>query len=226
MIQFRQKEFTEHDAMRLLYTELKRDGFWRDRVKVINRNSVIQVLRGNNILIERFVISTNLFNRDKYRLYIKIGAQAKLPDEVRLPEIIQQRKFLNTKLEFKTAGGGFYQNEFSETVEDLLLREKLFGKGKNKNKGGNNGNNNNNNNNNNNQPSGPSVYANVTNTTNGHELVYEIRTLLGEAIKYDKKDRSLVLEFDGPKENAIRSLKEALNILPFGLEYNIYLLDA
>ena len=222
MIQFRQKEFTEHDAMRLLYTELKKDGFWRDRVKVINRNSVIQVLRGNNILIERFVISTNLFNRDKYRLYIKIGAQAKLPDEVRLPEIIQQRKFLNTKLEFKTAGGPFYQNEFSETVEDLLLREKLFGKSK-KNKGGNNGNNNNNNNN---QPSSPSVYANITNTTNGHELVYEIRTLLGEAIKYDKKDRSLVLEFDGPKENAIRSLKEALNILPFGLEYNIYLLDA
>ena len=224
MIQFRQKEFTEHDAMRLLYTELKKDGFWRDRVKVINRNSVIQVLRGNNILIERFVISTNLFNRDKYRLYIKIGAQAKLPDEVRLPEIIQQRKFLNTKLEFKTAGGPFYQNEFSETVEDLLLREKLFGKGKKKNKGGNNGNNNNNNNNN--QPSSPSVYANITNTTNGHELVYEIRTLLGEAIKYDKKDRSLVLEFDGPKENAIKSLKEALNILPFGLEYNIYLLDA
>ena len=56
--------------------------------------------------------------------------------------------------------------------------------------------------------------------------MYEIRSLIGEAIKYDKRDRSLVLEFDGPKENAIRNLKEALNILPFGLNYNIYLLNS
>lgn len=222
MIQFRQKEYTEHDVMRLLYVELKRDGFWRDRVKVINRSSIIPVLRGNNILIERFVISTNLFSKDKYRLYIKIGAQAKLPDEVRLPEIIRQRKVLNTKLELKAAGGPYLQNEFSETEEDLLLREKLFNKKK-KNKGGNN--NNNNNGNNNNQPASPSVYTAVSNTTPGYDLMYDIRYLLGEAVKYDKRDRSLVLEFDGPKEDAIRSIKEALNILPFGLEYNIYLLD-
>lgn len=225
MIQFRQKEYTEHDVMRLLYVELKKDGFWRDRVKVINRSSIIPVLRGNNILIERFVISTNLFSKDKYRLYIKIGAQAKLPDEVRLPEIIRQRKFLNTKLNLRAAGGPYFQNEFSETEEDLLLREKLFGNKK-KNKGGNNNNNNNgNNNNNNNQAGSPSVYAEVSNTTPGYDLEYDIRYLLGEAVKYDKKDRSLVLEFDGPKEDAIRSIKEALNILPFGLEYNIYLLD-
>lgn len=222
MIQFRQKEYTEHDVMRLLYVELKKDGFWRDRVKVINRSSIIPVLRGNNILIERFVISTNLFSKDKYRLYIKIGAQAKLPDEVRLPEIIRQRKVLNTKLELRTAGGPYLQNEFSETEEDLLLREKLFGNGKKKNNGGNN---NNNNNGNNNQAGSPSVYTTVSNTTPGYDLMYDIRYLLGEAVKYDKKDRSLVLEFDGPKEDAIRSIKEALNILPFGLEYNIYLLD-
>lgn len=223
MIQFRQKEYTEHDVMRLLYVDLKRDGFWRDRVKVVNRSSVIPVLRGNNILIERFVISTNLFSKDKYRLYIKIGAQAKLPDEVRLPEVIQQRRFLNTKLELKAAGGPYFQNEFSETEEDLLLREKLFGNNKKKNSNGGNNNGNNNNNNNNNQS--PSAYAIVSNNTPGADLMYEIRTLLGEAIKYDKKDRSLVLEFNGPRENAIRDLKEALNILPFGLEYNIYLLD-
>lgn len=224
MIQFRQKEYTEHDVMRLLYVELKKDGFWRDRVKVINRSSIIPVLRGNNILIERFVISTNLFSKDKYRLYIKIGAQAKLPDEVRLPEIIRQRKVLNTKLELKAAGGPYFQNEFSETEEDLLLREKLFGNKK-KNKGGNNNNNNNGNNNNNNNQASPSVYTSVSNTENGYNLMYDIRYLLGEAVKYDKRDRSLVLEFDGPREDAIRSIKEALNILPFGLEYNIYLLD-
>ena len=86
------------------------------------------------VLYFNFVISTNLFSKDKYRLYIKIGAQAKLPDEVRLPEIIRQRKVLNAKLDLKTAGGPYFQNEFSETEEDLLLREKLFGNKK-KNKG-------------------------------------------------------------------------------------------
>lgn len=217
MIEFRQKEFTEHDAMRLLYTELKRDGWWRDRIKVVNRNSVIPVLRGNNILIERFVISTSLFGRDKYRLYIKIGAQAKLPDEVRLPEVIRQRRLLNAKVELKTGGGNIFQTNFSETMEDVLLREKLFGNNKKDKKKDNNNNNNNNN---------PSMNTYLNDNTGGYDIMFEIRSLIGKAIKYDKKDRSLVLEFDGPKEDAIRNLKDALNILPFGLEYNIYLLDA
>lgn len=212
MIEFRQKEFTEHDAMRLLYTELKRDGWWRDRIKVVNRNSVIPVLRGNNILIERFVISTSLFGRDKYRLYIKIGAQAKLPDEVRLPEVIRQRRLLNAKVELKTGGGNIFQTNFSETMEDVLLREKLFGdKDKDKKKDNN---------------YSPSMNTYLNDSTGGYDIMFEIRSLIGKAIKYDKKDRSLVLEFDGPKEDAIRNLKDALNILPFGLEYNIYLLDA
>ena len=212
MIEFRQKEFTEHDAMRLLYTELKRDGWWRDRIKVVNRNSVIPVLRGNNILIERFVISTSLFGRDKYRLYIKIGAQAKLPDEVRLPEVIRQRRLLNAKVELKTGGGNIFQTNFSETMEDVLLREKLFGnKDKDKKKDNN---------------YSPSMNTYLNDNTGGYDIMFEIRSLIGKAIKYDKKDRSLVLEFNGPKEDAIRNLKDALNILPFGLEYNIYLLDA
>lgn len=211
MIEFRQKEFTEHDAMRLLYTELKRDGWWRDRIKVVNRNSVIPVLRGNNILIERFVISTSLFGRDKYRLYIKIGAQAKLPDEVRLPEVIRQRRLLNAKVELKTGGGNIFQTSFSETMEDVLLREKLFGDNKDKKKDNN---------------YSPSMNTYLNDSTGGYDIMFEIRSLIGKAIKYDKKDRSLVLEFNGPKEDAIRNLKDALNILPFGLEYNIYLLDA
>lgn len=204
MILFRQKTFTEYDAMRLLYTELKRDNFWRDRVRVVDRNSVISILRGNNILIERFVISSNFFGRDKYRLYLKIGAQANLPDEVRLPEVISQRRFLNAKIDIKPGTGWLYSK----------ASEKLYSnKDKNKNKD-NKGNNNNN----------PQVNSYLNNVSNGYDIMYEIRTLLADAIKYDKKDRSLVLEFDGPKEFAIRNLKEALNILPFGLEYNIYLL--
>lgn len=223
MIEFRQKSFTEHDAMRLLYVELKKDNWWRDRVKVINRSSVIPILRGNNILIERFVISTQTFGRDKYRLYIKIGAQAKLPDEVRLPEVIEQRRVLNAKVNLNLGGGKIFENRFSETEEDILLRDKLFshhGKGGNNNNGGGD------NKQQNNGGGEPTFNTVLRNDTNGYDIMYEIRSLIADAIKYDKKDRSLVLEFEGPKEKAIRNLKEALNILPFGLEYNIYLLDA
>ena len=42
----------------------------------------------------------------------------------------------------------------------------------------------------------------------------------GETLEYDKKERSIVLEFD-----SIPDAVAALNILPFGLNYNIYLLD-
>lgn len=216
MIEFRQKNFTEHDQMRLLYTELRRNPWWRDRIKVIDRSSVIPVLRGNNILIERFVISTSFFGRDKYRLYLKIGAQAKLPDEVRLPEIIHQRRVLNAKLEIKPGGGQLYQNNFSDVLEDMLLCEKLFDNKDDKKK----------NNNNINGGGAPSLKSILRDTSGGYDIMYEIRTLLGEAIKYDKRDRSLVLEFDGPAEDAFRSLTKALDILPFGIDYNVYLLNA
>lgn len=53
------------------------------------------------------------------------------------------------------------------------------------------------------------------------DLSYEVSELLGEAIKYDKKSRSLVLEF-----KSIEDAINALNILPFGLGYKIYLLNA
>ena len=53
------------------------------------------------------------------------------------------------------------------------------------------------------------------------DLSYEVRELLGDAILYDKKSRSLVLEFSN-----IRDAIQALNILPFGLGYKIFLLNA
>ena len=53
------------------------------------------------------------------------------------------------------------------------------------------------------------------------DLSYEVSELLGEAVKYDKKSRSLVLEF-----KSIEDAINALNILPFGLGYKIYLLNA
>jgi hypothetical protein len=47
-----------------------------------------------------------------------------------------------------------------------------------------------------------------------------VSKLLGDAIVYDKKERLLVLELD-TVQDAVR----ALNVLPFGLGYKIYLLD-
>ena len=55
MIQFRQKTFSEYDAMRTLYVELLKRGD-RNKWKVIDRDSLIPVLRGNNVVVERFVI--------------------------------------------------------------------------------------------------------------------------------------------------------------------------
>ena len=51
--------------------------------------------------------------------------------------------------------------------------------------------------------------------------IKKCQEILGEAIEYSKTQRSLVLEF-----KAVDDAIEALNYLPFGLNYQIYLLDA
>lgn len=197
MIQFKQKTFTEYDAMKSLYEEMKRTGFDRRLKGIINSSSLIPILRGNNIVIERFVISTSFGRSDKYRMYIKVGAKAKMPDEVRLPSNTRDNELL--KLSFKFKRG---LKQFSDV--DVDLRQKEFGKNNKKN-GNNNGG------------------GDGLNTEIGIQprLTYKTTELLGETLKYDKASRSLVLEFPNIS-NAIR----ALNILPFGINYNIYLLDA
>lgn len=196
MIQFKQKTFTEYDAMKSLYEEMKRTGFDRRLKGIINSSSLIPILRGNNIVIERFVISTSFGRSDKYRMYIKVGAKAKMPDEVRLPSNTRDNELL--KLSFKFKRG---LKQFS----DVDLRQKEFSKNNKKN-GNNNG-----------------GGGDGLNTELGIQprLTYKTTELLGETLKYDKASRSLVLEFPNIS-NAIR----ALNILPFGINYNIYLLDA
>ena len=196
MIQFRQKTFSEYDAMRSLYVELLKKGD-KNKWKVIDKDSLIPVLRGNNVVIERFVISTSFAHRDRYRLYLKIGAKAKLPDEVRLPERVYDKRLGNATLNFNMglfAPGS--KNQEQKNMSTVAFRQKEFGKGGNK------------------VP--PTVTASVSPNIN---LTYEVRELLGEAVKYDKKERSLVLEFK-TIDDAIR----ALNILPFGINYNIFLL--
>ena len=196
MITFREKSYSEYDAMRSLYVELtKYDN--KNKVEVIDKSSLIPVLRVNNIVIERFVISTNLFGKDRYRMYLKIGAKAKLPDDVRLPGRSYDRKLGNMSLNFNppgSVGGTEQQRNNSDTSE------KTFSGG-NKSKGG----------------SKPLISGSIVSS---YDIKQTVQKLLGDAILYDKKTRSLILEFD-----SIQDAISALNILPFGIDYKIYLLS-
>lgn len=189
MITFRQKEFREYDAMRSLYVKLMERSS-RDKFSIIDTSALIPILKGNNIVVERFVISTSMFGKDKYRMYIKIGAKAKLPDEVRLQSRPYDERLLNLRLTFK---GDHKAKSFSN------CRESLFSKG-----GGGGG--------------APFAQTEVSPNIN---LSIERSRLLGDAIKYDKQSRLLILEF-----STIEDAIHALNILPFGLNYKIYLLDS
>lgn len=203
MIKFRQKNFSEYDAMRSLYVELMK---YSDKYKfrIIDTSALIPILKGNNVVIERFVISTSLFGKDKYRMYLKVGAKAKMPDEVRLPERVYDKKLANARLNFNgglfgkdSNSGGDKKKEthHSDTTEGLV-RIKLFGGGSNRH----------------------GISAEISPNV---DISYQVSELIGEAIKYDKPGRSLVLEF-----SSIRDAIYALNILPFGLNYQIYLLNA
>lgn len=209
MIKFRQKEFSEYDAMRSLYVELMKLPEYRGRVNIIDSSMLIPILRGNNIVIERFVISTSMFSKDRYRMYLKIGAKAKMPDNVRLPGRTYERAVGDLRVKFENGvkfpnnnnqSGQQKQSNFSS-----ILSQKDFTTKKNKG-GGNNGNN-----------GGKYISSSFSPNLS---LSYEVTELLGDAIKYDKSERSLVLEF-----NSIRDAIYALNILPFGIGYKLYLLS-
>lgn len=181
MIRFAQKQYTEYDAMRALYVELMRNSVEKTRFEVIDKSALIPVLKGNSVVIERFVVSTSKYGNDKFRMYLKIGAKAKLPDRVRLANSnVYRQKFLDLSLSFR----GQQQGLQSGGDKNLGIRSEI---------------------------KSPSNFS----------LEREIQELLGEALEYNKRDRSLVLEFSNIS-NAIR----ALDILPFGLNYKIYLLDA
>ena len=179
MITFRQKFFSEYDAMRSLYVELMKYSDKR-MFGIIDSTQLLPILKGNNVVIERFVISTAFGHKDRYRMYLKIGAKAKLPDEVRLPGHVYDKRLFGVK---------------------VRLGRKLFSKPKNKkNDGG---------------GEGLSVSSEFP-----FDITVPVRELLGDALKYDKAGRSLVLEF-----NTIQDAIHAINILPFGINYKIYLLD-
>ena len=73
MIEFKQKYYSEYDAMKSFYEELKKYSRMNrsfPKVDIIDSSALIPVLRGNNIVIERFVISTSFGSKDKYRMYL------------------------------------------------------------------------------------------------------------------------------------------------------------
>lgn len=225
----KRKVFSEYDAMRSLYVELMK---YSDRSKfgIIDSSALIPILRGNNIVIEKFVISTSFFGRDKYRMYLKIGAKAKMPDEVRLPQRVYDKRLGNMQVNFQK---GLFDdkpqnqsnnwdnkknynnnnnnkeglnteapindrfNKKQKNHSEIVFREKIF-------KGG--------------DKQFPVVNASFSPQIN---ISYQVKELIGDAVKYDKKSRSLVLEF-----STIQDAIRALNILPFGLGYKIYLLNA
>ncbi len=200
---FRQKTFSEYDAMRSLYVELMRLGD-RNKFTIIDSSSLIPILRGNNIVIEKFTIVNKFIGRDTYRMYLKIGAKAKMPDEVRLPG-----KYYDEKLgraDFRIGNGVNSPDEFEKTVKDRVNKqlEKERKRLKQKNN------------------SRVSLFSFINMSVSPNiNFSQSVKKLLGEAVKYDKKSRSLVLEF-----REIYEAIQALNILPFGIGYKVYLLDA
>lgn len=198
MIEFRQKIFSEYDAMRSLYVELMK---YSDKNKfgIVDQSALLPILKGNNVVVERFVISTRPFTRkQKYRMYLKIGAKAKMPDDVKLPNRVYDERLLGMQINFNAAIGGKEgdpkQTQHSDTTEGtIIFRQKEF-------KGG--------------PP--PTVTTNINPYIN---ITREVEDIIGDAVEYDKKSRSLVLE-----HNSIQDAIKSLNILPFGINYKIYLL--
>ena len=191
MIVFKEKTYSEFEAMRTLYTELGRAGLLRGGMyDIINTSQLIPILKGNNVVIEKFVISTSLFGKDKYRMYLKIGAKAKLPDEVRLPGRTNIERLGKISFNFKNNTGG---NNQQQKKKDKKNKKKPW------------------------EQHNFSIEGSYNYQA---DIQLEVQNLLGEAIKYDKKSRELILEFDSVQD-AIR----ALNILPFGIRYKTYLLE-
>lgn len=180
MIQFRQKEFSEYDAMRYLVTEIyKRTQGDKRKFPIITPSAMIPILKGNNIVVEKFTIYSPMIGKDRYRMYLKIGAKAKLPDEVRLPSRTYDKSLGSMSVNFN---GSIKSNPTDNKKSMDIISSRIS----------------------------PNI-----------ELSRRVTNLLGDAVKYDKPSRSLVLEFDN-----VNSAIDALNILPFGINYKIYLLDA
>lgn len=193
MVKFRQKEYSEYDAMRELFMELNRftgsDG-GNKRFEIISKSYLPGILKGNSVVVEKFTSRTKTIGKDRYRMYIRVGAKAKMPDEVRLPKSYYDENLLGLSLSIRNGFPTTYVNSIGKSFSKIDER-KFDDKDK--------------------KDKTPALKVSIQNT---------VSKLLGDAILYDKKQRLLILELD-----SVRDAANALNLLPFGLGYKVYLLD-
>lgn len=196
MITFRQKEFTEYDAMKAFYNELCRLTD-RNRFPICTKSELPSILKGNNVVIEKFVIASPFFGRDVYRMYIRVGLKAKMPEAIRLTDKQYDKRLGDFQVNLKS--GNLFDSQERNYSEVLEQRE--F-------KGG--------------YPFWkPQMSADFRPDRDAMSISYLVKESLGEAIVNDKKTRTVVLEF-----KSIQDAIRVLNLLPFGLNYKIYILDA
>src|SRR5574344_1032693 len=222
MITFKQKEYSEYDAMRSLYVEMMRyaDGDRRKQPQIINQSALLPILKGNNIVIEKFVISTSFFGKDKYRMYLKIGAKAKLPDQVRLTGEYRAENLGNLSLKITNTEDKKKQKNGGNSYDD---DSSSFKSNRNNNNQRNNNFRNNNNSGNRNQRNYSErikLFGISATFQPNISLERQVLRLKGEVVSYDKAERRLVLDF-----TSISDAIASLNVLPFGINYKVYLLD-
>lgn len=180
MIKFqeRTKTYSEYDAMRELYNELKKGSGNYDENKkfeIISKSYLPGILKGNSVVVEKFTSVPKVFGRDRYRMYIRVGAKAKMPDEIRMPKGYREETI---PLSFR--------------IDNPVKKDQ------------------------------PSDGSNNQNQSFGTKLSLQntVSKILGNTVTYDRKNRLFVLEVDN-----VTDASKALNVLPFGLGYKVYLLD-
>jgi hypothetical protein len=149
------------------------------------------------LVIEKFVIASPFFGRDVYRMYIRVGLKAKMPEAIRLTDKQYDKRLGDFQVNLKS--GNLFDSQERNYSEILEQRE--F-------KGG--------------YPFWkPQMSADFRPDRDAMSISYLVKESLGEAIVNDKKTRTVVLEF-----KSIQDAIRVLNLLPFGLNYKIYILDA
>lgn len=185
MIIFREKKFTEYDAMISLYKSLKSKDA---KFEVIKDSALPAVLRGNNIVIEKFVISPRTFGRDQYRTYIRLGSKLKLPTTgIRFPKYYENKRIGGLGLLVSRGGA---EGSVARVIEDKSSGKKT------------------------------TEYSKPDNNSSQYSLELSSSKSAANVLTYDKNSGSLVLESPSI-DDAVR----ALNILPFGIGYKVFILQ-
>lgn len=125
MIKFREKSYSEYDAMRELYNELNGYSSGGDtrRYEIISKSYLPGILKGNSVVVEKFTSVTKVFGKDRYRMYIRVGSKAKMPDEVRMPKSYQDKSIpLSFKIDTGVKKDNTQQNNQNDQSQSSGFR--------------------------------------------------------------------------------------------------------